>query len=47
LDTAGPLVATVEKLGKDEPDADLVDGTVQQALLFLMPTFINCDVPKF
>ena len=35
LDTVGPLVAAFEKLGKDEPDPDLVGAAMQQALLFL------------
>ena len=35
LDTAGPLVATFEELGKDEPDPDRVSVAIQQALLFL------------
>ena len=35
LDTAGPLVAAFEELGKDEPDPDRVSAAIQQALLFL------------
>jgi len=35
LDSVGPLVAAFEELSKDAPDADLVSGAVQQALLFL------------
>ena len=35
LDTAGPLVAAFEELGKDEPDSDRVSAAIQQALLFL------------
>ena len=35
LDTAGPLVAAFEELGKDEPDPNRVSAAIQQALLFL------------
>ena len=35
LDTAGPLVAAFEELGKDELDPDRISAAIQHALLFL------------
>ena len=52
LDTAGPLVAAFEELGKDELDPDRVSAAIQQALLFLgnasaHSSLAKLGVPKF
>ena len=50
LDTASPLVAAFEELGKDELDPDHVSALIQQALLFLgnaSATLAKSAVQKF
>ena len=50
LDTAGPLVAAFEELGKDKPDPDCISATIQQVYcswVMQVPTLAKFDVQTF